>query len=935
MEAHAAYSPIPALAALVPILAALLVYPLGTRSEKARDWFAVTVAAVTFLGAVWLIPLVSHSHVVACDVSVLMATLTFRVDSFGMLFGLFTAFVWMLSTLYAGDYMHHEQHRSRYHTYNLALLGANMGVVFAGDLLTLYVFFEALGLLAYWIVVHTESDDAKAASTKYLWMTVIGGFMLLAGIFLVLGTGSGGLMEPMRVREGLEAMRWGAAVLMVLGFGVKAGMLPVHVWLPDAHPVAPSPGSALLSGVMIKAGAYGIFRVVGTLFRPPVVEHLTEEAWHFTSQLGLLVLGIGIATALIGVIMALLQENAKRMLAYHSVSQMGFILTGIGAAGYLGPHAAMGVAGGLYHVLNHALFKACLFLGVGAVFFRTGELNMYKLGGLWRRMPLTFLFTLVAALGITGVPLFNGFVSKCLIHHALVEAYELHELVALKAAEIIYIITCGGTAASFIKLIGFVFLRPATRDYGEIGDAPPRMLFAMGALAVAITAFGLAPQLVLQGVMTPGLHTWGLHSEILKEFTLLTGENLESAIYAFTIGGVIFVVGVKFGLFHAHFPSWLSIDWWYEQGVRGLLALFRGVAVAYEVWLRMASRVLAVARACVASLATGRTHERIAWWFSMDRWYQSAGVVLLALFAATGRGYEWCLRQGSVSLRVFRTRYVRAATHTRRRWKRLWLTMTTGAPMLRRRRCVDQAYVVLDEERQATVRDAVMAALRKTRAVVTGPERQPYVDAVRQVADYMATRLFKERLAVVGDAVQHHPGERVDAAVRQSLPGLSRYRAPVVEAALALAGPRQEGRSIVIALAHAMNELLRQERYDVQLHGLLAAQMVPGPAALAAARGRGVARRLVPRLEAARAYSAEQLTAIERSGKWLMDTLRIIVEVSTEERVPWMIEERIRRDSIVATRMAIQRYARDISLSVAVVALLFLGILAAVLAGMR
>jgi len=596
MEAHVAYSPLPALLVLFPIAATVLIYPLGRRSETLRDWFATAVAGLTFAGAVWLIPVIAHSHRVACTVPLLIGRLTFLVDPFGMLFGLFTSFVWLLSTLYAGDYIRHEHKRNRYHTYSLALLGSNLGVVFAGDLITLYLFFEALGLLAYWVVVHAETSEAKAASIKYMWMTVIGGFLLVGGIFLTYGLGSSGLVAPFEMGEGTESLRWIAVTLLVLGFGVKAGMLPVHTWLPDAHPVAPTPGSALLSGVMIKAGAYGIFRVVCALFRPPIAEHYTEEMWHFTSQLGYVVLWVGIATMFVGVVMALLQENAKRMLAYHSVSQMGFILTGLGAAGYLGPHAAMGIAGGLYHILNHALFKACLFLGVGAVFFRTGELNMYKLGGLWRKMPVTFLFTLIAALGITGVPLFNGFVSKCLIHHALVEAAELHELQALRVAEIVYIITCGGTACSFMKLIGFVFLGKAKQSYGKVKDAPPRMLVAMGGLAAAMAVFGMAPQLVLQGVMVPGLHAWGLHSAILDEFRLITPENLESVAIAFAIGATIFVVGVRFGLFHTHFPAWFSIDYWYERGAYGGLAACMTIGRLYQWWTGAVSAVLRAGR---------------------------------------------------------------------------------------------------------------------------------------------------------------------------------------------------------------------------------------------------------------------------------------------------------------------------------------------------
>ena len=241
MEGHSVNSVLPAVIVFLPFAASLLVRPLGRRSESLRDWFSVVVTAITFLGSAALIPQIAEHHVIGYEIPLLIGHITFEVDSFGMFFALFTSFVWMASTLYASSYMQHEQKRDRYFTYNLAVLGANMGVVLAGDLISLYLFFEALGLLAYWLVVHTETREALAASTKYLWMTVMGGFALVAGILITFGLGSTGSLAPVPLTEGSEILMWTGAILMITGFGVKAGMVPVHVWLPDAHPVAPSP----------------------------------------------------------------------------------------------------------------------------------------------------------------------------------------------------------------------------------------------------------------------------------------------------------------------------------------------------------------------------------------------------------------------------------------------------------------------------------------------------------------------------------------------------------------------------------------------------------------------------------------------------------------------------------------------------------------------
>ncbi len=868
-----AYSALPALLVAVPLVAAALVRPLGKRWPGARNALVLGATALVLLGALGMIGPVAHSHRIGCEVPALLGTLRFTVDSFGLLFALFTSFVWFCSTLYSLDYLKHEHAHDRYHATSLVVLAANIGVVLAGDLVTLYLFFEALGLVAFLLVIHTETEEAKRASLKYLWMTLIGGFALIGGIFLTYAIGSDGTLGPVAVRAGAEGLRWTASVLLLLGFGVKAGMLPVHVWLPDAHPVAPSPASALLSGVMIKAGAYGIFRTVLALMRPEVAEHLEESAWHFTGQLGLVVLWIGMATMFIGVGLALGQHNAKRMLAYHSVSQMGFILAGLGAAGYLGAHGAMGVAGGLFHVLNHALFKSCLFLGVGAVFFRTGELDMYKLGGLWKKMPLTFLFTLIAACGITGVPLFNGFVSKCLIHHALVEAAELHGLASLRVAEWIFIVTCGGTACSFIKLIGFVFLGKPKREYGpEVTDAPPRMLAAMGMLSAVIITLGVLPQLVIKGIFEPGLELWGIHPAILDEYLeklFLSPADLMSVAMAFAIGATVFTVGMRFGLFHLKAPRWFGVDYWYGRAAAGLVAFCGFLGAWYD-------------------LGRGAVGDALRWSISRYR-------------------AEWG--------RIDRAR------------RRFVMTLATGAPGPRDQHFAQGAYVALERERQATVRAAVNDAVAVVRdAPGRDPERcREYVDAVRDIARYMAGRLFHERMGVISDLIRFGLAEEV----RHGLDGVIREivssRDAVSATALSLAGRRMSGENVTREISASVNAVLSAERFDSRLAALVP---IAETGRWAAATG-GSGLHVVPDLTAIRAYQLEGLTWLEKAARWVTDITRLVVESITQERSSWAFAERFDEESVTLTRLAIQRYARDMSFNVAVIVLVAMSLLLA------
>jgi formate hydrogenlyase subunit 3/multisubunit Na+/H+ antiporter MnhD subunit len=860
--AHVTASPLPAALVLGPLIAAALVRPIGKRWPAARNAYVVGVTALTLLGATALIPLIAEYHRIQSVIPALLGELTFTVDSFSMLFALFTSFVWFAATLHSLDYLKHEKKHDRYHTTTLIVLAANMGVVLAGDLVTLYLFFEALGLVAYLLVIHTETDEAKKASVKYFWMTVVGGFALMGGIFLTFALGGSGALEPLP-EGGSEVMRWAAAVLLLIGFGVKAGMVPVHVWLPDAHPVAPAPASALLSGVMIKAGAYGIFRVVTALFRPEIGAEVESAAWHFSSQLGLVVLWIGVATMFIGVVLALGQSNAKRMLAYHSVSQMGFILAGIGAAGYLGAHGAMGAAGGLYHVVNHALFKACLFLGVGAVYFRTHSLDMYHLGGLWKKMPLTFVFMVIAAAGITGVPLFNGFVSKCLIHHAIVEAWELHEMASLGIAEKIYIVTCGGTACSFIKLIGLVFLGKPKVEYGpEVTDAPKRMLAGMGALAIAIVALGWFPQLLLKGVFQPGLHTWGLHSDILDTFLthyFLSPSDLMSVVVAFALGFAFFFVGMKFGLFHLHVPKYIGVDYWYRRLALGLL------------W------------AC----------------------------------RLTEQGYESLRRAFSGTLRRTRFQYAGAITRLTRRRRLAISTLLTGAPGARDQHFIGHAYVVLERERQASVSWAVSAAIEKTRGdpESTAEDRRALIDAVRDIAGYIAQRLMNERMGVLSDLIRENRLQDARGPFEATVPNLARVREPIAQTALALAAKRMRGENVQRDIAAAINTLLRTERFAL----LLAAEAPK----VAAPYGRTVETTIAlgsahPNAADLAAAASSGLTRTERASAWMLEITRLVVDSLTRERAGWAADNRFDNAAVVSMRMQIQRYARDIGLNVAV-----------------
>jgi formate hydrogenlyase subunit 3/multisubunit Na+/H+ antiporter MnhD subunit len=853
---------LPALLVLAPLLAATLVRPLGRRSERLRNAFVATATGATLTGAVMLLALVARHGRVVSDLPLLLGRVDLDADAFGALFALFAAFVWFSATLASFDYLRGHEARDRYHAVSLVALSAHLGVVLAGSLLTLFVFFEVLGLVAFLLVVHVGTREAHDAGVQYLWMTVLGGVALLAGILLVHSLG-GGSVGPTPAAQGLELRRGFAAGLLLLGFGVKAGMLPVHVWLPNAHPVAPTPASALLSGVMIKAGAYGIFRTIFFVMRPEGVADLADAAWRFSSQLGLVVLWIGIATMAVGVVLALGQRNAKRMLAYHSISQMGFILTGLGAGGYVAGEGGLGIAGGLLHAVNHALFKACLFLGVGAVALRTGRLDMYELGGLWRRMPVTFGLMLVPAAGIMGVPLFNGFVSKCMIHESLVEAYGVEQLASLRLAERAYLLVCAGTAASFIKLIGHVFLGSSrTHDLREVREAPVAMLIAMGLLATWVLVLGLRPDLLLGGTMLQGLERANLPAADLRHFLeddLFSWATVSRALMAVALGVVVYWVGVKAGLFHLRLPRALALEAWYGRAGAAFLAACRTAAAAHLGLVRVLARALR------------RLRRRAA---------------------------------------------VGAHDLERLRW-RLGDTVLAGAPGSDEQRFIENAWLALDRERHETVRGALAALARKGADPPgpAGPARESTRESVRAIAGHMAALIFAERMATLVELARAGVGGALPTAFDRVTGDLAATREAVVEAALPLAARRRAGDDIAPLVVEALGPILAREAFSARLRD---AAGLPAPAAEPAPEGPGRGPRpgpasLIERRER-RPHGIAGLLG------WTVDLLRLAAATLRQPPTTWPYSEHPHPDPLVSsTRRRLERLVRHQGLSVAMI----------------
>lgn len=390
----------PILIIAVPVYGAFIAAFLGLKSEKIRDWFVVLVSFVTFLLVAGMTKIIFANQILRFSTSqaAFGVGLNFSVDKLSYFMAIITSFIWLVVTIYSLGYMSHESKRNRFYFFWLLVLGANLGVYLTSDFFSLFIFFEGLSIFAYPLIIHSETDEAKKAGTKYLYMAIIGGLALLSGIFLMLYYGgSTNISFTMANSAAAVNVKILIAVLMMVGFGVKAGMVPLHVWLPDAHSAAPSPASALLSGVMIKAGAYGIIRLVHFNFGPSLFVDL---------GLSNLLLGLALIAIIAASAAAIKQTEIKRMLAYSSVAQMGYILAGIALA------SPVALIGGIIHILNHALMKSTLFLSAGAFYRQTGKKNISELKGIgWQTPMIAFCFS-IAGLSMIGLPLFAGFVSK-------------------------------------------------------------------------------------------------------------------------------------------------------------------------------------------------------------------------------------------------------------------------------------------------------------------------------------------------------------------------------------------------------------------------------------------------------------------------------------------------------------------------------------------
>lgn len=534
--------------------------------------------------------------------------LHFMYSGFRGIFGVLTAFAWFVTALFSFEYMKDDTNVIRYDLFNFLTLGATMGIFYAADLFTLFFFFEIMSFTSFVWVAHRQTRDASYAAGTYLGIAIAGGMAILMGLFIVyerLGTLSFDLLYENAVAamgSGSDtAWLFAAAGCMFVGFGAKAGAFPVHVWLPQSYTEAPAPATALLSAVLSKTGVFGIMLV--TLDVLPM-----QGSW------GVFILMVGVVTMVLGGIRGVMSGNFKTTLAYSSMSQIGFILTGVGmqsllaeylmafiGAGDAGSEAAaeivevfgMAVNGTCLHMLNHSLVKLVLFMAAGVIFMQVGSYELNQVRGFGRRKPFLLVTFLLAAAGVGGIPLLNGYVSKTLLHESIAEYGELLELAAergfafsaapamMKVVEALFLFSGGLTVAYMTKLFVVLFVEKNTdkkvqetyeakKDYASVWSK-----LAIGVCALPIPFIGTLPNLVAKPVAEYGLVRFGLsellehHQENVHYYSL---KNLSGALISITAGVIVYFLVVRIMMlrgissdkreegYREIFPAWLNME---------------------------------------------------------------------------------------------------------------------------------------------------------------------------------------------------------------------------------------------------------------------------------------------------------------------------------------------------------------------------------------
>ncbi|MBI2831325.1 MAG: monovalent cation/H+ antiporter subunit D family protein [Chloroflexi bacterium] len=473
MEAYFSLKPL--IAVLVSLLASGLIVLSGSRPNLREAW-TITAALAKFAITLSMMPAVlagKYPEVALFTISP-GVSLALKVDPAGIIFGLSASVLWILTSFYSIGYMRglSEHNQTRYFASFAVCLSATMGIAFAANLLTFFIFYEVLTIATYPLVIHKETPEALAAGRKYLVYLLTGGVVLLLALaftYQIAGTVDfrpGGFLSQQVGQDRLMML----FMLFLVGFGVKSAIMPVHSWLPSAM-IAPTPVSALLHAVaVVKAGVFGFVRMAGFVMGPELLQEI--------GALGIMA-GFAAVTIILASLMAFRQDNLKRRLAYSTIGHLSYIVLGLAL---LSPSAW---SGGVLHIVNHAAMKITLFLCAGAIYVKTHRENISDLNGIGRQMPLTMGAFAVAAMGLAGVPPIAGFVSKWYLVQGTLETGQVALTGVLLLSGLL-------NAGYFLPIVARAFFSPSP-GFSKYSEASPWMVIPLMLTAVLSLLMGLFP----------------------------------------------------------------------------------------------------------------------------------------------------------------------------------------------------------------------------------------------------------------------------------------------------------------------------------------------------------------------------------------------------------------------------------------------------------
>lgn len=550
-----------------PFLGGILSYAAGRYKEDWRDYAADFITVSEFALMLFL-AVQSRGRLDVQTITELYVPeicgfgLHFTLDGFRVVYGLTASLMWMMTTILSREYFRHHENRNRFYLFLLLTQGAIMGVFLSADLFTTFIFFEIMSFTSYVWVVQEENEAALRAAQTYLAVAVIGGLVMLMGLFILyheLGTVMIAELLPAVSEYPDKGILYGAGACLLVGFGAKAGAFPLHIWLPKAHPVAPAPASALLSGILTKSGIFGILVISSNLF-------YHDGIW------GKWILGIGVLTMFGGAVLAVFSVDLKRTLACSSMSQIGFILVGTGMQGMLREENALAVHGTLLHMVNHSMIKLVLFMAAGVIFMNTHALNLNDIRGFGRRKPLLKGIFLTGALAIGGIPFFGGYISKTLLHESIVEyggGFMMH------AVEYIFLFSGGLTVAYMTKLYAAIFVERnesanVQRRFDQMKKyMNPQSTAALTVSALLLLIWGLFPHTIMDKAAQMGQGFMHLE-EAGHRVAYFSLKNLSGALVSVSIGAVVYVLVIRRSLMRTNgkgvrgyvdvWPKWMDME---------------------------------------------------------------------------------------------------------------------------------------------------------------------------------------------------------------------------------------------------------------------------------------------------------------------------------------------------------------------------------------